>query len=503
MKLSLEVIKGPETGRKFEFTQPDTFIVGRGGKDRPVHFKLSDDDPYVSRQHFLLEISPPRIYFTDYRSTNPPSINGIEVKEAELYDGDVIEVGYTQLKVEVVPESQSKSTQFHCDRCKKTIAIELMAGEAPPAICASCEEEIEENHRRISSKIAYTVACTCGKDLSAVANSDGRAHELSGAVTYCCDDCLKAMMSGSDAGKQIDCYTVIKSLGKGGMGKVYMVRHPETGRIMAMKQLLDLKSEEVMKRFARETKFMKAFSHPNVVRFIDSGTSDEGPYFIMELLSKGDIDTLMDSATGVMTPALAVSHSINALKGLEFIHANHIVHRDIKPANILLQENSKGILIPKIADFGIAKKYSDAGGSLMTKANVGMGTIMYMSPEQIKDTRSVREPADIYSMGVTLYYLLTGKYPYHFPTNREVEKFRNANKSKADNMKEALEMIMRLEDMKHPHVIILTQEQIPIQKRNPNISNKLARFVHKAIKKEITERYQTAREFRLALEQVE
>ncbi len=60
MKLSLEVIKGPETGRKFEFTQPGTFIVGRGGKDRPVHFKLSDDDPYVSRQHFLLEIAPPR-----------------------------------------------------------------------------------------------------------------------------------------------------------------------------------------------------------------------------------------------------------------------------------------------------------------------------------------------------------------------------------------------------------------------------------------------------------
>ena len=138
----------------------------------------------------------------------------------------------------------------------------------------------------------------------------------------------------------------------------------------------------------------------------------------------------------------------------------------------------------------------------MTQANIGMGTIIYMSPEQIKDTRSVREPADIYSIGVTLYYLLTGKYPYHFPTNREIEKFRNANRSKADNMKEALEMIMRLEDMKHPHVIILTQEQIPIQKRNPNISNKLASVVHKAIKKEISERYQTAREFRCALENV-
>ncbi|NMW20425.1 MAG: protein kinase [Chlorobiaceae bacterium] len=502
MKLSLEVIKGPETGQKFEFTQPDTFIVGRGGKDRPVHFKLSDDDPYVSRQHFLLEIAPPRIYFFDFQSTNPPSINGIEVKEAELHDGDLIEVGYTQLKVHVFTENQPKSIQYHCERCNKTIAVELMEGETPPAICEACEEEIEENNRRQSSWITYTVTCKCGKDLSSIANSDGKAHELSGAVTYCCDDCVQAMMSGKDAGKKIDCYTVIKDLGKGGMGKVYMVHQQETGRIMALKQLLDLKNEEVMKRFHRETKFMKAFSHPNVVRFIDSGTTEEGPYFVMELLSRGNIDTLMDSSSGFIPPDLAVPQIINALKGLEFIHANNIVHRDIKPGNILLQNNSRGGLTPKISDFGIAKKYSDAGGSLMTQANVGMGTIIYMSPEQIKDTRSVREPADIYSMGVTLYYLLTGKYPYHFPTNREIEKFRNENRSKADNMKDALEMIMRLEDMKHPHVIILTQEQISIQKRNPNISKKLANVVHKAIKKEISERYQTAKEFRCALEEV-
>ncbi len=502
MKLRLEVIKGPETGRHFEFTQPDTFIVGRGGKDRPVHFKLSDDDPYVSRQHFMLEIAPPRIYFFDFRSTNPPCINGVEVKEAELNEGDVIEVGYTQLKVRIFPEIQLKRIPCYCERCMKTLISEMMEGETPPAICAACEEEIEEKKRKETAGINFTVNCKCGKDLSTIANRDGRAHELTGAVIYYCDGCAQEMMAGKNSGKKIDGYTVIKDLGEGGMGRVYLVRQKETGRVMALKQLLNLKNEEMMKRFSRETKYMKAFSHPNVVRFIDNGATKEGPYIVMELLSRGNLDKLMDPAKGFMSPDLAVPYIIDAIKGLEFIHANKIVHRDLKPENILLQEDTNGRLIPKISDFGLAKKYSEAGGSLMTQANIGMGTIIYMSPEQIKDTRSVREPADIYSMGVTLYYLLTGKYPYHFPTQREIEKFLNENRARAQNMKEALDLIMQIENMKHPHVIILTQEQIPIQKRNPGIPTKLANIVHKAIKKEIPERYQTAAELRHALESV-
>ncbi|MBA3036100.1 MAG: protein kinase [Desulfobacterium sp.] len=503
MKLRLEVIKGPETGRYFEFTQPDTFIVGRGGKDRPVHFKLSDDDPYVSRQHFMLEIAPPRIYFFDLRSTNPPCVNGVEVKESELKEGDVIEVGYTQIKVRIFPELQLKRIPFYCERCRETLVFEMMEGKTSPVICASCEDEIEEKKRKESVGIRFTVNCKCGKDLSTIANSDGRAHELTGVVSYCCDGCVQEMMAGKNAGKMVDGYTVIKDLGAGGMGRVYLVRQKETGRVMALKQMLNLKDEESMKRFSRrEMKYMKEITHPNVVRFIDSGATQEGPYIVMELLSGGNLDKLMDPVKGFMSPDLAVPYIIDAIKGLEFIHAHKFVHRDLKPENILLQENNNGRLIPKISDFGLAKKYSEAGGSLMTQANVGMGTIIYMSPEQIKDTRSVREPADIYSMGVTLYYLLTGKFPYHFPTQREIEKFLNENRAKAQNMKEALDLIMRIEDMKHPHVIILTQEQIPIQKRNPGIPVKLATVVHRAIKKEISERYQTAAELRCALESV-
>ena len=214
MKLCLEVIKGPDAGKHFDFTQPDTFIVGRGGKDRPVHFKLSGDDPYVSRQHFMLEIAPPRIFFFDFGSTNPPSINRIEVKESELNDGDVIEVGYTQLKVQIFPEIKLQRVSFHCERCKKTLVMELMEGEAPPTICDECEKDAEEQKRQKSTGISFSVACKCGKDLSSIANSDGKAHELSGAVTYCCDDCAKTIMTGKNAGKKINTFTVLQDLGR-------------------------------------------------------------------------------------------------------------------------------------------------------------------------------------------------------------------------------------------------------------------------------------------------
>lgn len=502
MKLRLEVINGPDSGKYYDFTRPDTFIVGRGGKDRPVHFKLSADDFYVSRQHFMLEIAPPRIYFFDFRSTNPPSINGVELRETELHDGDVIEAGFTQLKVHVFPDIKLNSIAFHCQRCRQLVHVELMDGETPPAICFACQEEEAKISRRTSSIIAFHVTCACGKDLSSIANSDGRAKDVSGVVSYSCKDCVQKMMTARNAGQQIDGYTVIKDLGKGGMGQVYLVWQKDTGRLLALKQMLDLKDEALMKRFCREIKYMNVFSHPNVVRFLESGKTKDGPYFVMEMLSRGNIDTLIDPFKGYMLPEQAIPLIIDALKGLAFIHANNIVHRDIKPENILLQENRSGILIPKITDFGIAKRYSDAGGSLMTQANIGMGTIIYMSPEQIKDTRSVREPADIYSMGITLYYLLTGKYPYHFPTHREIKKFQNENSARANNMGDALELLMQLKDIKPPHVIILTQAQLPIQKRNPNISNRLANVVHKAIMKDISCRYQTAAEFRHALENV-
>jgi serine/threonine-protein kinase len=246
---------------------------------------------------------------------------------------------------------------------------------------------------------------------------------------------------------------------------------------------------------------MKELRHPNILRFIDGGVSQDGPYLVTEFASAGNLDDRIESHRGCLAVTEAGGYVMEALNGLEFIHQRGIVHRDLKPANILLQKTGDGSLIPKIADFGLAKKYSEAGGSLMTQLGVGIGKVLYMPPEQILDTRSVREPADLYAMGVPLYYLLTGAYPYNFPTPRDIDRFFQAERHQVKNVEEALALMMKVRDMKSPHVIILSEEPIPILKRKADIPKKLAKVVDKAIQKEIPARFQSAGEFRQALQE--
>jgi len=465
----------------------------------PVHFKLSPDDPYVSRHHFMLEISPPRAVLKDLDSTNGTLINKTVKMEEELHDGDIIEVGYTQLKVLISQDIEKKTIQ--CKKCGKSITI--MADEMLPEYCSVCEREIEIEKRKqkaCKEKIPF-ITCTCGKDLSAQANSDGRAEELSGIVRYSCEKCIRSQRAGNDVGKRIDDYEVIKTLGQGGMGKIYQVYHQPTARVMALKQVLKLSVKELIKRFEREIRLMNELRHPHTIRFIDSGVTREGPYLVVELASHGNLDDLTKHHRRLLSIREAVPYVIDSLKGIEFIHQKGIIHRDLKPENILLQGNGGGRLVPKIADFGLAKKYSEAGGSLVTQLGVGMGTLLYMPPEQIRDTRSVREPTDVYAMGVTLYYLLTGKYPYNFPTPRDIERFLIEQKHKARNKEEALMLLMRIGKMKSPQIIILTQEPIPIRQRKPDIPMRLAEVVDKAIKKEIPARFKSATEFGQALQE--
>jgi serine/threonine protein kinase len=110
---------------------------------------------------------------------------------------------------------------------------------------------------------------------------------------------------------------------------------------------------------------------------------------------------------------------------------------------------------------------------------MGMGTILYMPPEQLKNVRDIREPADIYVMGVTLYYLLTGEYPYNFPTPEKINKIVKKHGIKDHYM--ALQVFMRENKIKNPEVLVLTEEPTPIRQRNPNISSSLAGVVDRWI----------------------
>lgn len=427
---------------------------------------------------------------------NKPTVNGEVQIKTELANNDIIEIGYTKLKVAIEKEIKTKTVP--CKRCRQP--VEIMASEPAPEYCDQCARAVEDERRIKQQKIESQIKCSCGEDLTKRANSDGRAGELAGIVSYCCKKCAGALERDREAGKKIGDYAIVRCLGQGGMGKVYRVYHEPTGRILALKQMLNLTVKELSQRFEREIRYMKELQHENTIRFIDSGITREGPYLVSELANSNDLNVLFESKKGQMSTREAASYIIEVLQGLAFVHQHQIIHRDLKPENILLQETAAGKLIPKISDFGLAKKYSEAGGSLVTRMGVGMGTILYMPPEQIKDTRTVREPADLYAIGITLYYLLTGKYPFNFPSPLEVMMFLLENMDKVRNQDEAMALIIKQEAMKSPHLIILTEEPLPIRKRNPDVPERLAKVVDKSIKKVVSERYQTAIEFSKALE---
>jgi eukaryotic-like serine/threonine-protein kinase len=497
MEVRLEVVKGPDRGKTFVLSEATSCVAGRS---QDARFRFSEQDPYISRRHFLLEVAPPKVYFRDLDVTNPSKINDLYVEEAELADGDTIEVGYTQLKVLLKMDLHTET--LHCKDCGRS--FEIYDDENPKQVCANCLKNLEEKQRREAAdrtRGLRQIKCECGQGLTAAANSDGRARDLTGKVTYACEKCVSRMRA--DKGKTIEGYETLKLLGKGGMGQVYLAYHKSTARLVALKEM-NIFNKQLAARFAREIGIMKKVSHENVLCYIDSGQDKNSgrPYLVMEYASSGCMDDLLKD-NSPLSARTAVQLGIQSLQGLQCVHGAGIVHRDIKPENILLQhKNGQGPLVPKIADFGLAREFSKAGGSTLTQLGTALGTILYMPPEQIKDAHNVREPADLYAMGVTLYYLLSGKYPFNFPTPLDILKFLNEHKHEAKSPDDAMRMMMEVQKLKTPYMIVLSEEPIPIRERMPQIHSDLARIVDKAINKDISRRFQTASDFKRAMEGV-
>ncbi|WP_288131318.1 AAA family ATPase [Accumulibacter sp.] len=145
------------------------------------------------------------------------------------------------------------------------------------------------------------------------------------------------------------------------------------------------------------------------------------------------------------------------------------------------------------------KCYGLAGGTRITKLNTAMGTLMYMPPEQVRNTATVKEPADLYAVGNMLYYLLTGRYSLDFPTPADIREIRRQKPEEWRTPEDALRMIMKIERIQHPFKIILNEEPIPIRQRDASIPERLAAVVDRAVKKDPDQRFQTAAAFRDAL----
>ena len=258
-------------------------------------------------------------------------------------------------------------------------------------------------------------------------------------------------------------YRIVRKLGSGGMANVYLAEDEELGRRVAIKILNDRYANDdlFIERFRREAKSAAALSHPNIVSVYDRGEA-EGTYSIpMEVIEGRSLkELIMTRGPLPIAHALAYTHEI--LEALRFAHRHGIIHRDIKPHNILIGERLK------VTDFGIAR----AGASQMTEAGSIMGTAQYLSPEQARGA-PVTASSDLYSVGIVLYEMLTGKVPFTGDSAIEIA-------------------------MKH-----LNDAPKPPSKIRPEIPEELDQVVLRALAKNPEDRYQSAEEFSEDLHRVE
>lgn len=205
-------------------------------------------------------------------------------------------------------------------------------------------------------------------------------------------------------GEQIGDYQILDILGGGGMGAVYKVRNVLSGRVEAMKVVLEnlQGNAEVLDRFLREIRVLASLEHPNIAALRTAQRVEGQILMIMELVEGETLQSML--SRGRLPLAQAVRYVRDALRGLAAAHERGIVHRDIKPANMMV--NKQGEL--KLMDFGIARLATDPS---LTKTGLTLGSLYYMSPEQISGSE-IDARADIYSMGITLYQLVTGKRPF-------------------------------------------------------------------------------------------
>ena len=275
-----------------------------------------------------------------------------------------------------------------------------------------------------------------------------------------------------------DRYQIVRRIGAGGMGSVYEAQHAGTGRRVAIKVISTgdfAKDAQLVGRFQREAKAAGAVDTQHICQVLDTGTDPNSglPYMVMEFMTGEDVSQLFNRV-GIVSCELALKIVAQACLGLQKAHEAHVVHRDIKPANLFLVKRDGDEILVKVLDFGIAKvkmeHASEVGDAGLTRTGTMLGSPLYMSPEQARGSKSIDHRADIWSLGVVLYQALSGRTPYHH----------------IDALGELI-------------IAICSEPPRPVQDFAGWVPKDVAAIVHKALRADANERYQTAAEMHEAI----
>ena len=405
--VSLVVTAGPIRGQRFDFRGHDTFLFGRAPD---CHARLAASDASASRHHFLLEVNPPLARLRDLGSLNGTHVNGVR---------------HGGRRAEQSPEEAA--TRDRRD-------VDLRDGD---------EIRVGATVIRVEVSAPSPLARMAGE--------------------------REAEDKGAAPGSTVGPYAIERLLGKGGMGAVYLARRlggepspPVALKVMLPRMVVDEGAQEI---FIREIEVTRALRHPNIVGLLDVGRHQGRFYFALEYCAGGSTEQLRRRLGGRVPLPSTLHLAVGALEGLAAAHEAGFVHRDIKPDNVLLGEDGA----PRLADFGLAKSFQQAGLSGLTATGAVAGTFEFMPREQLTSYRQARPTTDVWSMAATIYYLLTGQYARDFAARSD------------------------------PLAVILRGGVVPLRQRDPCVPDDLATVIDRALDDEPSRRFPTARELVTAL----
>ncbi|MGE5127055.1 MAG: protein kinase domain-containing protein [Betaproteobacteria bacterium] len=401
----LVVTAGPIRGQRYEFASHDTFLFGRAAD---CHARLAANDVSASRHHFLLEANPPCARVRDLGSLNGTHVNGVR------HGGRAAGGAAAEVDLRDGDEIRVGAT---------LIRVEI---EAPPS--AVLEPALHTALRRASDQ---------------------------------------APAGEASPGDSIGPYALLRLIGRGGMGAVYLAQHEGGGAPVALKLLLPdaLADEGLRELFLREAEVLRALRHPNIVGVLDAGAHEGRLYLALEYCARGSAEGLRQQRGGRLPLPSVLRLTADVLEGLAYAHERGFVHRDIKPDNVLLAEDGTA----RLGDFGLAKSFEQAGLSGMTATGAVAGTFYFMPREQLTSFRQARPVSDVWSAAATVYYLLTGEYARDFSGHQD------------------------------PLAVVLRDAAVPLRVRDPEVPADLAELLDRALVDDTERRYADAGAFARAL----
>ncbi len=382
VEVRLEVIAGPHRGLAWSFDRPQTLTLGRLA---PAQLRLPNE-PAASREHLQLNISVGGVELNDLDSRNGTSINGVHVRSATLNHQDVIAVGETSIRFEIETQDRINVDNFQTNRHSAAATTPAEATRLHPFA-----QPVASSPRVVQRKIIQPPTIDSQPGLS---------------------DGIDATMGPNDSSRFVGSYELVKLLGQGGMATVHLGRHRRSGELVAVKLIrgdlpINVKQTQM---FLRESSVLTRLDHPRIVRAIEFGMEGTTPYLVMEHIETIDLLAMLERQSEAQKIKIATWTVSCILQAVHYAHEQGFVHRDIKPGNVLAFRRGRHLRI-KLADFGLAKCYEDAGFSQMTGERSVRGTLAYMAPEQFENSRDSGPSVDLFACGTCLYRLLLGKLP--------------------------------------------------------------------------------------------